>query len=542
MRQTRYGGLPTGWFPVLLLSSQLAGAGEYSVEPLIATAPLHGANGMEFDADGNLIVGSMMSGSIRRVNVKTGEVESLIGPPEGLADDLAIGPDGTLVWTSMPMGIIHALRPGGRVEQLATDLPLINSINFSRDGRLFAAQVTQNLGTLYEIDMAAEAAPRPIVEGLAGLNGFEIDENDVLYGPLMWGGKIVSIDLESGEVTDVADGLTRPVAVNLDSQGNIYAVDYLSGEVIRIDPTTGAKQVIARSVPPIDNLAISDDDLIYISHACASGVEEIDPATGAIRSVARGSIGLPGGAVLVERNGRETLLVAGLLCQNFVDTETGEVTPMPRRGETSWSGTLDYRDGTVVITSFSFGQVQWLDAASGEPVRTLNGFDKPYDVRILSDGSVLVAEQGTGRVLLIRPPFDGEPEVVAENLQGPVGLLLDGDEGFYVTETDSGSISHFDMLEGDATLIVEGLASPEGLDRLDENHLIVAEVGNRRLVAVNLDSGEIRAIAADLPIGMPSMMGAASSFLPTGVAAGHGGNIYVVSDMQNTVLKLTPIP
>ena len=123
-----------------------------------------------------------------------------------------------------------------------------------------------------------------------------------------------------------------------------------------------------------------------------------------------------------------------------------------------------------------------------------------------------------------------------------MGLLLDGDEGFYVTETDSGSISHFDMLEGDATLIVEGLARPEGLDRLDENHLIVAEVGNRRLVAVNLDSGEIRAIAADLPIGMPSMMGAANSFLPTGVAAGHGGNIYVVSDMQNTVLKLTPIP
>ena len=215
---------------------------------------------------------------------------------------------------------------------------------------------------------------------------------------------------------------------------------------------------------------------------------------------------------------------------------------MPRQGQTAWSGALDYRDGKLVVTSFSFGQVQWLDIASGEPLRTLKGFNKPYGVRLLSDGSALVAEQGTGRVLLLTPPFDGDPEVIAENLKGPVGLLLDGDEGLYVTETRGGSVSHFDLREGDATLIAEGLSAPEGLDRLNEDHLVVAEAGSGRLVSVNTDSGKITEIASDLPIGMPPMMGAGPSFLPTGVAVGSDGVIYVVSDLQNTVLKLTPSP
>ena len=103
--------------PPIAITSSFAGepAGRYRVELLIPEAPLHGANGMELDADGQLVVGSMMSATIISINPDDFSTRLLVDAPRGIADDLAIGPDGTLVWTSTPFGIIHMRRPGGAV-------------------------------------------------------------------------------------------------------------------------------------------------------------------------------------------------------------------------------------------------------------------------------------------------------------------------------------------------------------------------------------------------------------------------------------------
>ena len=276
----------TPLFGLLPLCS-LAASAEYRVETLPPTSALHGANGMHFDADGRLIVGSMMGGTISKVNIETGAVETIVPSPLGIADDLAIGPDGQLVWTTMPMGIVHTLDSAGKVRKIATGLPLINSVYFTRDGRLFAAQVTETVGDLFELDPTGTEPPKVVMKDLQGLNGFDINNDDILFAPLMNAGKVVRIDLKTMELTEIADGFTRPSAVNLDSAGQIYVVDLVTGEVIRVDPETGAKTLIAQRVPPIDNLAISADDLIYVSHPCSDGIEEINPATGAVRAGCR---------------------------------------------------------------------------------------------------------------------------------------------------------------------------------------------------------------------------------------------------------------
>jgi sugar lactone lactonase YvrE len=525
---------------LLSLLLQVAVAGDYAMEVLVVETPLHGANGMDFDADGDLIAGSMMSASVFHVDTETGAVETIVGPPRGVADDLAIGPDGTLVWTSTPFGIVHVLRPGGKVERLATDLPMINSINFTRDGRLFAAQVTVSGGNLYELDVTGQTEPRLVLEDLPGLNSFEIDDNNILFGPLQWGGKIIRIDLKTAAVKDVATGFSRPVAVNFDSHGNLYAVDYLSGEIIRVDPESGSKQVVAKVNPPIDNLAIDRDDRVYIAQPCGNGIREVDVGTGTIRQVARGSIGMPGGAILMQRNGRETLLVAGMLCQNFIDTQTGEFEALPRQGETIWSGWLDYSNGTLVLSSLAFGQLQWLDAATGQPRKTLAGFKAPYAVKIMPDNSVWMAEHGTGRILRLTEAGGQAPEVLLDGLGGPVEFLEFEKNKLYVSEADAGRVSMHDILSGERVVVVDDLDQPEGIDRLPDGRLLIAEVGARRLIAVDTDTGAIEVIAENLPVGLPPFMGTAKTFLPTDVIVNPHGIIYLVSDIDHTVLKFTP--
>ena len=65
----------------------------YDVQVLVPTGDVVGANGMEFDKDGTFYVGSMMSGTVSKIDIKDGSVETIARPPFGIADDLAISPE-----------------------------------------------------------------------------------------------------------------------------------------------------------------------------------------------------------------------------------------------------------------------------------------------------------------------------------------------------------------------------------------------------------------------------------------------------------------
>ncbi|RLA44943.1 MAG: hypothetical protein DRR42_19890, partial [Gammaproteobacteria bacterium] len=71
----------------------------YLVQYLVGGSDFLSIHGSTFDADDNLYVGSVMGQSIHKIDLATGESTVFVGPPEGMADDLEFGPDGTLVWT-----------------------------------------------------------------------------------------------------------------------------------------------------------------------------------------------------------------------------------------------------------------------------------------------------------------------------------------------------------------------------------------------------------------------------------------------------------
>ena len=76
---------------------------------------------------------------------------TLVEPPLGSADDVAVGPDGTIAWTAGAFSAVHALTPDGEIKVLADGLPAVNSINYSPDGRLFVTQIFGG-DALWEID------------------------------------------------------------------------------------------------------------------------------------------------------------------------------------------------------------------------------------------------------------------------------------------------------------------------------------------------------------------------------------------------------
>src|SRR5678815_4821512 len=215
---------------------------EYSQQILVPGSWFHGVHGLAFNKDDQLFAGSVLGQTIYRVQTDSGEVDRVVEPPVGMADDIAFAEDGSMAWTAFLLGKVY-LRRGNKTIEVANGLSGPNSLAFSKDGRLFVSEVF--LGdALYEIDVKNADKPefkpfprnelRRIAEKLGGLNGFEINKDDgFLSGPLWFKGQAVKINVESGAVEVIADGFKIPAAANIDPQSrdDLYVVDTANGSV-----------------------------------------------------------------------------------------------------------------------------------------------------------------------------------------------------------------------------------------------------------------------------------------------------------------------
>src|SRR5215204_524879 len=74
------------------------------------------------------------------VNPTTGEVTTRLGPPDGMADDIAFGPNGEMAWTGYLTGKVFIQDKGGQPKMISSGLPGSNSLAFTKEGRLYFTQ------------------------------------------------------------------------------------------------------------------------------------------------------------------------------------------------------------------------------------------------------------------------------------------------------------------------------------------------------------------------------------------------------------------
>ena len=74
---------------------------------LVHGSPFHGVHGLAIDQRGRLLAGTVIGGAIWEVDRADGSAEVIIPAPEGEADDIAVGPNGELAWTSSSQGIVR---------------------------------------------------------------------------------------------------------------------------------------------------------------------------------------------------------------------------------------------------------------------------------------------------------------------------------------------------------------------------------------------------------------------------------------------------
>lgn len=510
----------------------------YTLATLVPGSAMHGVHGLAFDKNDTLYGASLTGYSIYQIDTESGEVTTKVGPPLGNADDVAVAPDGTIAWTAGAFSAIHALTPEGEIKVLANKLPAVNSINYSPDGRLFITRVFGG-DALYEIDPAGEAAPREIAKKLGGLNGFEVTADMQLYGPLFLKGKLVRVDLESGEVFEIADGFKVPAAVNLDSKGRLFAVDFRDGTITRMNLDSSERTIIATLEPPLDNLAINSQDEIYVSNPATNSITAVDPESGATRVVTQGEMGSPGGISIAEIDGSPVVLLADAWGNRYFDTETGARTMLSLPEGVTASASLTANDEHLVLASiWPFGLVYVIDRAANKILKTAK-FGAPYSPVLLEDGSILVADYKAGTITRLAPGKSRDKQIVISDLSGPVGLAIGDQQTVYVSEYDSGQILAVDLTDGSTQVLVKGLIKPEGLAMMSNELLLIAETGTQSVLRMNLLTAGIEVVADNLAIGLVGGDDLPLPFLPTGVAVDAAENIYISADIDNALYKIT---
>jgi len=513
-------------------------AGWSRPEVLVAPSAFTGVHGLAIDARGRLLAGSVVGYSMWEVDRGTGAARVFIGPPEGQADDIAVGPRGELAWTNYLMGMLrYRESDAAPIRVLAKDLPGLNSLDFDRrNGRLYATQVF--LGdALWEIDVAGARPPRLIAKDLGGLNGFEVGTDGMIYGPLWFKGQVVKVDPADGRITVINGEFQTPAAANLDGKGNLWVVDTKTGELCRVALATGRKTVVRRLKTALDNLAIAPDGTIYVSNMADNSIEAVDPSSGNVRMLTGGKLAVPAGMKL----DGDSLWVADIFAFREVDVRSGAVKDIFRMqaSDMEYPFAVGLSPRLVALASWFTGTVQLVDRASLKTRAIIHGLKAPYDAIPLDDGTVLVIEIATGTLSRVGVAAPHAKTVVAEGLAGPVQMVLGRDGAVYLTEA-AGRLTRVDLASGRKTTVVEGLALPEGLAQTPWGSFVVAEAGAARLVEIDPATGARRGIAADLPIGLPAGPDMPPPYVPTGVAVGADGQIYFSANRNNAIYRIRP--
>lgn len=524
---------------------------------LVRGAATHGANGIMFDAQDQLHIASVAGREILIMEPNTGRITARLGPEVGVEapDDLAFGPDGSIYWTSILTGEVGRLTPDG-VFSSQFVAPGVNPITFSDDGRLFVALDFLGDG-LYELDPALVHPPRPIVAAspanpmpLGFMNGMDWGPDGRLYGPIWTQGRIISIDVDSCENTDnpwldcdieeVAGGIGIPAAVKFNSRNQLHTIDHLTGEVLRVDVATGEKQFIAQLTPGLDNLAFDSQDQLFVSHAQDGSILKILPS-GIPRTVSKSGMITPGGvAVLPGLEGRESVYVADLFALREFDGRTGTEMGLQRNilgaSDLISPFTVAAHGENLVLTSWFDMAVQVWDPSAGEAIMTYHDLPVPLNA-IGFDGDVVVAQLGTGSVVRAS---DGFP--LATGLVVPTGLAAT-EEDLWVCDWATGIV--WQIVSGGTLLatpipVATGLSFPEGLTVDVDGNLLVVESGAGRLSRIDLGTGMVSTVAANLELGAEGTPGVPPSWTFNGVAVGPSGAIYVTGDVANVLYRFRP--
>ena len=236
----------------------------------------------------------------------------------------------------------------------------------------------------------------------------------------------------------------------------------------------------------------------------------------------------------------DQLHIADTFAYRVMDTGSGDI----REEGRMWASHLEYPlnawadEHVVVLTSWATGTVQVFDRASGGMTHGFHDFQAPHDAVQLADGSLLVAELASGRLLRVSGEQGEQREAVVVALAGPAGMAFNADRSTLFVTTAGGSVWAVNPADWSKRRVRDGLAMPEGISVSAAGKLLVMEVGKQRLLEIDPVDGATRTLAEDLPVGLPALEGLPPTGVFNDVVEAANGDLFFTADRDAGLYRL----
>lgn len=389
-----------------------------------------------------------------------------------------VGDSGTKIAVIDAAGNITKRMPSGTLQLLGAP----SGIAFDGEGKLYFAETA-----LHKIStINVNTGDKTIVasSGLYTPSGLAFDSTGKLYvseiGDSLGAGEISVVDIDTGEVTTIAEGLDGPIGIAFDKNGILYVAESfidesLSCKISRIDPR-GAT-VFPLEVSTVtggfllpNGLAFGNDGRLYVSEVelDASNPGRISALDLETRTVTHLEITVPEGQSIkpnkIAFDSAGSLYITDPTSKIWkvnLDTEEAEVFATGLIGPTylAFTGQLDASQPKTapVITSIEPNE----GPTSGGTIVTIRGENFLPKAKVffgdnqVVDMPVIVNEDGTEIRVVSTSGVEGPKDVTVENWDGqPVTL----EDGFTYTEGGGllGDVSGDDRITAyDASLILQ---------------------------------------------------------------------------------------
>ena len=278
-------------------------------------------------------------------------------------------------------------------------------------------------------------------------------------------------------------------------------------------------------------------------------IEEDDCADeglcGEFRTVSPGGLGVAIGIAVVNGPRRpERIIVADAYTLRQFKARSGreeDVTRWIPGFPPALPQTVAWDDGNLVLASWAGGVVQVWDPGAKAVIEE-HAFDAAINaIRFQED--LIVADFANASVIRIPATDPSIREVLVDGLVVPAGLAASQDD-LWVGDQGDGKV--WKIIEDGAllaspVLVAENLEGPEGLVLDGHGDLLVVEAKAGRISSIDLETGAISAIAENLAIGAEGPTALPPTWGFNGIAVGRGGWIYATSDIEGSVFRIRPL-
>lgn len=175
-------------------------------------------------------------------------------------------------------------------------------------------------------------------------------------------------------------------------------------------------------------------------------------------------------------------------------------------------------NGSLLVVENGAGKVDRVDPATGKKTVVASGLSRPYAVTVRPTGEILLSTEGVVVRLGAIPP----PVVASASEQiGPVAAASNGD--LYFTS----STTVYRLVAGGQTPvpIAEGLAAPHGIAPAADGSILVSDTGHDVILRIEPATGHTEPFAHQES--------------PLGLAIASDGTVYACDDLDKRIVRFS---